>query len=79
MTTAIRRKQNLVAYGFVLPFFVVFAAMFIAPLGYSGYLSFFAHKLVGGVKFVAFGNYVRAFQDSGFLAGLGCMVLVLLI
>ena len=40
MTNAIQRKQHLVAYGFVLPFFVVFAAMLVAPLVYSGYLSF---------------------------------------
>jgi len=79
MTNTIQRKQNLVAYGFVLPFFVVFTTMFIAPLAYSGYLSFFAHKLVGGLQFVAFGNYVRAFQDPAFLYGLGRTALILLI
>src|SRR3954453_5386145 len=79
MASATRRKQNLVAYGFVLPFFVVFATMFVAPLGYSGYLSFFAHKLVGGLKFAAFGNYLRAFQDPAFLFGLGRTALILLI
>ena len=79
MTHAIKRKQTLVAYGFVLPFFAVFATMFIAPLAYSGYLSFFAHRLVGGVDFVAFGNYARAFQDSAFLGGLGRTALILLI
>ena len=67
MNKAIERKQHLVAYGFVLPFFVVFAAMLIAPLVYSGYLSFFVDRLVGGVSFVGFGNYVRAFQDPAFL------------
>jgi len=79
MTTAIQRKQHLVAYGFILPFFAVFATMFIAPLAYSGYLSFFAHKLVGGVKYVAFGNYVRAFQDPAFLYGLGRTALILVV
>jgi len=53
--------------------------MFIAPLAYSGYLSFFAHKLVGGLQFVAFGNYVRAFQDSAFIFGLGRTAMILLI
>ena len=71
MARAIQRKQHLVAYGFILPFFVVFAAMLVAPLVYSGYLSFFVDRLVGGVSFVAFENYLRAFQDPGFLAGLG--------
>ncbi len=79
MANAIQRKQHLVAYGFVLPFFVVFAAMLVAPLVYSGYLSFFVDRLVGGVSFVAFENYLRAFQDPGFLAGLGRTALVLLI
>ena len=79
MNKAIERKQHLVAYGFVLPFFVVFAAMLIAPLVYSGYLSFFVDRLVGGVRFVGFGNYVRAFQDPNFLAGLGRTALILLV
>jgi len=79
MTNAIQRRQNLAAYGFVLPFFVVFATMLVAPLAYSGYLSFFVDRLVGGVSFVAFENYLRAFQDAGFLAGLGRTALFLVI
>ncbi len=79
MTNAIQRKQHLFAYGFVLPFFVVFAAMLVAPLAYSGYLSFFVDRLIGGVSFVAFENYLRAFQDSGFLAGLGRTALFLVL
>ncbi len=43
-----RRKQNIAAYLFVLPFFVVFIAMLIVPLVYSGYLSLFESKLIGG-------------------------------
>ena len=79
MTNRIKRKQHLAAYAFVLPFFVVFAAMLVAPLVYSGYLSFFADRLIGGVSFVAFENYLRAFQDPGFLAGLGRTALFLVI
>lgn len=79
MASRIKRRQYLVAYGFVLPFFVVFATMLVLPLAYSGYLSFFVDRLIGGVSFVAFENYLRAFQDPGFLAGLGRTALVLLI
>ncbi|MGB3909952.1 MAG: sugar ABC transporter permease [Pseudolysinimonas sp.] len=79
MASRIQRKQHLVAYGFILPFFVIFVAMLIAPLVYSGYLSFFVDRLIGGVSFVAFENYLRAFQDPGFLAGLGRTALVLVI
>ena len=79
MTHSIKRKQHLAAYGFVLPFFVVFVAMLVAPLAYSGYLSFFVDRLVGGVSFVAFENYLRAFQDPGFLGGLGRTALFLVL
>jgi multiple sugar transport system permease protein len=79
MASRIRRRQHLVAYGFILPFFIVFATMLVAPLVYSGYLSFFVDRLIGGVSFVAFENYLRAFQDPGFLAGLGRTALVLVI
>jgi multiple sugar transport system permease protein len=63
----------------VLPFFIVFVAMLIVPLFYSGYLSFFQTKLVGGVSFVGLANYVKAFLDSAFLAGVGRMALFLVI
>jgi multiple sugar transport system permease protein len=79
MTTRIQRKQHLAAYGFVLPFFVVFATMLVAPLVYSGYLSFFVDRLIGGVSFVGLENYLRAFRDPGFLAGLGRTALFLVI
>lgn len=79
MASRIQRKQHLIAYGFILPFFVVFATMLVAPLVYSGYLSFFVDRLIGGVSFVFFENYLRAFQDPGFLAGLGRTALVLVI
>jgi multiple sugar transport system permease protein len=63
----------------VLPFFVVFLAMLIVPLFYSGYLSFFQSKLVGGISFVGFDNYVKAFLDPAFLAGVGRMALFLIV
>ena len=79
MTSSIKRKQYLAAYAFILPFFVVFATMLVAPLLYSGYLSFFVDRLIGGVSFVAFENYLRAFQDPNFLAGLGRTAMILVI
>lgn len=53
--------------------------MLIVPLFYSGYLSFFQTKLVGGVSFVGLANYVKAFLDPAFLAGVGRMALFLVI
>jgi multiple sugar transport system permease protein len=73
------RKRTRAAYLFVLPFFVVFLAMLVAPLLYSGYISLFEQRLIGGQSFVGLDNYVRAFSDPALLAGLWRVVLVLLI
>ncbi len=75
----LKRKMNLAAYGFVTPFMIMFVAMLVIPLAYSGYLSFFIRRIVGGTSFVAFENYLRAFQDPGFQQGLGRTALILLI
>ncbi|PJJ70564.1 multiple sugar transport system permease protein [Diaminobutyricimonas aerilata] len=77
--SATKRKQNRAAYLFVLPFFVVFVAMLVVPLVYSGYLSLFESKLIGGEVFAGLNNYVRAFLDPGFLSGVGRMALFLVV
>lgn len=74
-----KRRQHIAAYLLVAPFLVVFVAMLLVPLLYSGYLSFFATQLVGGVSFVGFSNYVEAFVDPAFLGGIGRMALFLVI
>lgn len=74
-----RRRQNLTAYVLIAPFAVVFLAMLVAPLAYSGYLSLFRTQLVGGTVFVGLANYAEALKDSAFLAGLGRMGLFLVI
>ena len=77
--STLKRKQHVAAYLFVLPFFVVFVAMLVVPLFYSGYLSFFATRLIGGVRFVGVENYRKVFLDPKFLEGIGRVLLVLLI
>lgn len=74
-----KRKQNIAAYLFVLPFFVVFLTMLVVPLVYSGYLSLFESRLIGGEVFAGLANYVRALTDGAFLGGLGRVGLFLLI
>jgi multiple sugar transport system permease protein len=74
-----KRKQNIAAYLFVLPFFVVFLTMLVVPLIYSGYLSMFESRLIGGEVFAGLTNYIRALQDSAFLASLGRVALFLII
>jgi multiple sugar transport system permease protein len=78
-TSTTRRRQNRAAYLFTLPFLIVFAAMLVIPLGYAGYLSLFQTRLVGGEQFALFANYLRAFTDPVFLAGVGRMGLFLII
>ncbi|MCO1338613.1 sugar ABC transporter permease [Kocuria polaris] len=64
---------------FLGPFMLVFVLVFIAPVVYSLYLSLFHTQMVGGTQFVGFDNYLRAFTDGAFWAGLVRVGLFLLI
>jgi len=79
MATTAARRQRTAAYILLAPFLVIFVTMLVVPLIYSGYLSLFATRLVGGETFVFLDNYVRAFTDPRFLGGLLRMVQFLLI
>jgi multiple sugar transport system permease protein len=57
----------------------LFLTMIVVPLVYSGYLSFFKARLIGGTSFVGAENYLRALTDPSFLTGVGRMVLFLLV
>jgi multiple sugar transport system permease protein len=75
----VRIAQTRAAWILVVPFLVVFAAMFIVPLAYSAYISLFSSQLVGGQVFSGLANYARALQDPSFWAGLGRVALFLLV
>lgn len=77
--TGMQRREAIAGYLFVLPFLIVFVAMLVVPLFYSGYLSFFREQLIGGTTFTGFGNYARAVQDQTFIAGVLRMVQFLLV
>ncbi|WP_345763123.1 carbohydrate ABC transporter permease [Diaminobutyricibacter sp. McL0608] len=77
--SANKRRLNIAAYLFVAPFMIVFVVMLLLPLFYAGYLSLFTTQLIGGQTFAWFANYVRAFTDPDFLAGIGRMALFLVI
>ena len=66
-----RSRHAGAAYVFVLPFLVVFAALFLAPLVYAAYLSLFQTRLIGGTVFVGLSNYAQAMSDPSFLGGVG--------
>ena len=78
-TTAAKRRQYGAAYALVLPFFAIFIAMIIIPLIYSGYLSLFKKRLIGGSSFAGFDNYVRALTDPLFLSGVARMGVFLVV
>ena len=77
--TAAKRRQYGAAYALVLPFFVIFVAMVIVPLVYSGYLSLYKTRLIGGTSFVGLQNYADALKDPLFLSGVGRMAIFLVV
>ena len=77
--SAAKRRQYGAAYVLVLPFFVIFVAMIIVPLVYSGYLSLFKKQLIGGTSFAGSANYTRALTDPLFLSGVARMAIFLVI
>ncbi|NHI15871.1 sugar ABC transporter permease [Microbacterium sp. CBS5P-1] len=66
-------------WGFLAPFAIVFALVFIAPILYAIWLSLFRSQLVGGTEFVGLDNYVRAFGDPQLWAGVWRIALFLVV
>jgi multiple sugar transport system permease protein len=58
---------------------LVFALVFLAPIGYSIYLSLYRDRLIGGNSFVGLDNYTQALQDSQFWAAFGRVALFLVV
>ncbi|MGW6356631.1 carbohydrate ABC transporter permease [Streptomyces sp. NPDC055092] len=74
-----RARRSWTGWGFIGPFVLVFALVFLAPLAYSVYLSLFRTQLVGGTTFVGLDNYQQALQDGQFWDGVVRVGLFLLI
>src|SRR4051794_30863776 len=62
---------------FIGPFMAVFAVVFLAPIGYSIYLSLFRTRLIGGTSFVGLDNYSSTLKDPHFWSGFGRVALFL--
>jgi multiple sugar transport system permease protein len=77
--STLHRRQTIAAYVLVLPFVIIFIAMLVVPLVYSGYISLFRTQLVGGTTFVGFANYIQAVADPQFLGAVARMLLFLFI
>ncbi|MFB7596375.1 carbohydrate ABC transporter permease [Streptomyces sp. NPDC056160] len=74
-----RARRAWTGWGFIGPFVLVFALVFLAPLGYSLYLSLFRTRLIGGTRFVGLDNYRQALQDGQFWEGVARVGLFLLV
>ncbi|MFG2375505.1 carbohydrate ABC transporter permease [Streptomyces sp. NPDC048504] len=77
--SAQRDRRSWTGWGFIGPFAVVFAFVFLAPIAYSIYLSLFRDQLIGGNHFVGLDNYKQAFQDDQFWSSLERVSLFLVI
>ena len=74
-----RDRRSWSGWGFIGPFVVVFAFVFLAPIAYSIYLSLFRDQLIGGTTFVGLDNYQQALQDDRFWESLTRVSLFLLV
>jgi len=66
-----KRRRTWAGLAFIAPFGALFALVFIVPILYAAYLSFFQQRLLGGDTFVGLDNYVKLFQDPQFWDGVG--------
>lgn len=71
------RRRSLIGWQFVGPFMAVFALVFLAPIGYSIYLSLFRTRLIGGTTFVGADNYTEALGDAQFWSAFGRVAMFL--
>ena len=76
---ATTRRRSWAGWQFVGPFMAVFALVFLAPIGYSIYISLFKNRLIGGNSFVGLDNYQQALQDPNFWSALGRVSLFLVV
>jgi len=73
------RRRSWSGWKFVGPFMGVFALVFLAPIGYSIYLSLYRNRLIGGNSFVGIENYTQAIQDPQFWSGTGRVAIFLVV
>jgi multiple sugar transport system permease protein len=71
------RRRSLRGWAFVGPFLVVFALVFLAPIGYALRLSLYRNRLVGGTAFVGLDNYRQALRDAQLWTAFGRVTLFL--
>ncbi len=77
--TAMRRKEALAAYLFILPTFIGFVIFIAGPLLYSLGLSLFEWNIISPPQFTGFSNYERLLSDGRFLTSVRNTVIFVII
>ncbi|NEG89554.1 ABC transporter permease subunit [Bifidobacterium aerophilum] len=70
-----KHKADWRGWKFMWPFAAVFVFVFIVPIVYAIYISFFQKKMIGGTVFVGVANYARLFHDANFWQSVGRVAL----
>ncbi|WP_368089455.1 carbohydrate ABC transporter permease, partial [Bifidobacterium breve] len=70
-----KHKADWRGWKFMWPFTVVFVFVFIIPIVYAIYISFFKKQMIGGTRFVGVENYARLLQDGQFWSSVGRVAL----
>ena len=68
-------KADWRGWKFMWPFAAVFVFVFIIPILYAIYISFFQRKMIGGNTFAGLANYRRLFADPLFWSSVGRVAL----
>jgi len=74
----VRRRETAVSYLFLLPALAIFVCFVVTPM-LMGFFTSFTDSHLGGMKFVAFANYIRLFKDPKFLRSAWNTVLIVLV
>ena len=61
-----RKRDNVFAYLFISPFFLLFAVFGLYPILFTVYLSFFKWDALGPMKYIGLQNYQFVIEDSIF-------------
>jgi len=59
-----QRRENVAAYGFLVPWLLGFFGLTVGPMAISLYLSFTRFNLFGDPRWIGFDNFVRMFTDD---------------
>ena len=70
-----KHKADWRGWKFMWPFALVFVFVFVIPILYAIYISFFQKQMIGGTKFVGISNYIRLFHDQQFWSSVGRVAL----